>query len=446
MKEEIVRLVREAGVVGAGGAGFPSHVKIAADAEYVIINGAECEPLLRVDQQLMATQADRLVKGIEAVLTVTGAAKAFIALKYKYKDAIAALNEAVAGRPIEVFELKDFFPAGDEQVMVYEVTGRVVPEGGIPLKVGCVVTNVETAINIANALEGTPVTETWLTVTGEVPNPVTIKVPIGITVAEALTLGGVTDLNGKAVIDGGPMMGPVLTDFSQPVTKVTKGLIVLSDEHQLISSKTIPWETIVRRSRSVCIQCSMCTEVCPRNLLGHHLYPHKIMRGLAYTKPDEAAVKGALLCCECGACELFACPMQLPPRQVNAAFKKELAKQGVRWTPEEDLPPVSPVREYRKIPSKRLIARIGLTQYDRPAPIAEVVYEPKVVRIPVRQHIGAPGAPVVKVGDRVQKGDLIAAIPASAMGANIHASITGTVKSVNGFIEIEADGERGGKS
>ncbi|ADG80938.1 respiratory-chain NADH dehydrogenase domain 51 kDa subunit [Thermincola ferriacetica] len=445
MKAETIKLVREAGVVGAGGAGFPSHVKIAAEAEFIIINGAECEPLLRVDQQLMAARAEQLIKGIEAVMEATGASRAFIALKYKYKEAIEVLTEATAGKPVEVFTLGDFFPAGDEQVLVYEVTGRVVPEGGIPLKVGCVVTNVETAINIANAIEGIPVTETYLTVTGEVEQPVTLKLPIGTSISEALALAGVKDMQNKAVIDGGPMMGPVVPDVSQPVTKVTKGLIVLPADHKLIVSKSLPWETVVRRSRSVCIQCSMCTEVCPRHLLGHRLSPHKIMRGLAWMRPNEDT-KTALLCCECGACELYGCPMQLSPRQVNAAIKRELGKQGIKWASSDNSTNVSIVREYRKIPSKRLIARLGLTAYDQPAPLSEETYVPRLVRIPLRQHIGAPGIPVVHVGQKVQKGDLVAAIPESALGANVHASINGTVTAIKDYVEIESDGERGGES
>lgn len=443
MNREIVRLVRRAGVVGAGGAGFPTHVKIAAAAEVVIINGAECEPLLRVDRQLMAAEAEKVVGGLMAIMFATGAADGFIALKAKYKDALAALKQPAAGKPVTLFELGDFFPAGDEQVLVYEVTGRVVPEGGLPLQVRCVVTNVETAINVANALAGVPVTDTYVTVTGEVDQPVTLKPPIGTPVSEVLAAAGVSDLTGVAVIDGGPMMGRMLDDLSRPVTKVTKGLIVLPPDHPLVQKKTLAWEHIVRRSKSVCIQCAMCTDVCPRYLLGHRLEPHKVMRGLNYLKPDEDVMKMALLCCECGACELYGCIMQLPPRQVNAAIKRELAGRGVKGGAAADRRPVSPLREYRKIPARRLVAKLGLAAYDRPAPVSEWQFSPRTVYIPLRQHIGAPAVPMVQAGQKVRKGDLIAAVPEDALGANIHASIGGTVKKVADYIEIESDGERG---
>lgn len=447
MIKETVNLVRQAGVVGAGGAGFPTHVKIASKAEVVIINGAECEPLLRVDQQLMAAEAQKVVRGLEAVMSATGAATGIIALKAKYKNALSVLASLIDGKPVRLFTLGDFFPAGDEQVLVYEVLGRVVPEGGIPLSVGCVVCNVESAVNVANALEGVAVTDTYVTVAGAVERPVTLKIPVGTLVSEVLAVAGVKDFKGISVIDGGPMMGKVLENLAQPVTKVTKGLLALPKDHQLLQKKRLSIKDMVRRSKSVCIQCAMCSEVCPRKLLGHRLYPHKIMRGLNYIKSDEDVIKMALICCECGVCEIYGCPMLLSPRQINAAIKKELAGKGVKPEgvgPAEQIP-VSPVREYRKIPSKNLVARLGLYPYDRPAPLSEDSYHPGTVYIPLRQHIGAPSVPVVETGQKVERGNLIATIPEGALGANIHASITGTVKNIAGYIEIESDGERGGE-
>ena len=145
--------IRDAGIVGAGGAGFPTHVKVNCKAEYIIANGAECEPLLRVDQQLMRDHADMVVKGILAVKESTGAAHAVICLKEHYHDAVVALKKAAEGTGVEIKLFKSYYPAGDEQQMVYEVTGRVVPTGGLPLDVGCVVDNVSTLMNIAAALD-----------------------------------------------------------------------------------------------------------------------------------------------------------------------------------------------------------------------------------------------------------------------------------------------------
>jgi len=442
MTEAVVKSVRQAGVVGAGGAGFPTHLKISAAAQTIIVNGAECEPLLRVDRQLMARDADRVVRGLEAVMGATGAEAGIIALKAKYRDAYDALKQVIGSKPIKLFRLGDFFPAGDEQVLVYEITGRVVPEGGIPLQVGCVVSNVETMVNVAAAIDGIPVTDTYITVTGEVDRPLTLRLPVGTPVSEALGIAGVKDTRDLTIINGGPMMGHVLEDLSSPVTKRTKGLIALPSEHPLIRNKTLSIRDIIRRSKSTCIQCQMCSDMCPRNLLGHRLYPHLIMRGLNHMRAEDD-MKTALLCCECGVCELYACPMLLSPKQVNAALKKEFVKQGLRYDSSGEQKAVSTVRDYRKIPSQRLVARLGLSRYDIPAPLTDQSHCPQSVCIPLRQHIGAPGVPVVETGQRVKKGQLIAGVPEGVMGANIHASVNGTVKKLGEYIEIESDGERG---
>ena len=174
----ILDMVREAGVIGAGGAGFPTHAKLASKAEYILLNGAECEPLLRVDQQLMRMFPDKIIKGFELAGKLVGANKALIGIKGKHKEVISILRKRIeelqVGDFIEVKELPDIYPAGDEQVLVYELTGRVVPEMGIPINVGCVVVNVETALNIYHASMGVPVTEKYITVAGDIPKLLTI--------------------------------------------------------------------------------------------------------------------------------------------------------------------------------------------------------------------------------------------------------------------------------
>lgn len=445
MREEIIEKIKAAGVVGAGGAGFPTHVKINAKADHVIVNGAECEPLLRVDQQLMAVMADRMVKGLEAVMESVGASLGTIALKGKYQDAIDALEKATAGKPIKLFILGDFYPAGDEHVTVYEVTGKIIPEGGIPLKVGCVVDNVETLINVANALDDCPVTDTFLTVTGEVPKPVTLRLPIGMTIAEALSLAGLTNTQGKLVVEGGPMMGKVVEDFQEPITKTTKGLIVLSIDHPMMKKRNISMNYIIKQAKAACIQCMRCTDMCPRHMLGHHLSPHKVMRGMNYLKGDQNVMKMALSCTECGACEYACNVMNLSPRRVNALLKQEFAKNGIKASPPVKTETAAPSREYMKIPVKRLISSLGLASYNVAAPLIDTDYNAKRVNIPLKQHIGALAQPLVEVGQRVERGTLIGAIPEGAMGANVHASISGIVREVSQNIVIEADGDGGGK-
>ncbi|MDA8223788.1 4Fe-4S dicluster domain-containing protein [Desulfosporosinus sp.] len=438
MREQLIQKIKEAGVVGAGGAGFPTHVKVAANAQSVVVNGAECEPLLRVDQQLMDVKADKMIRGLVAVMNTTGATEGIIALKSKYKRAIASLEKEIVGKPIRINILGDFYPAGDEHLTVYESTGRLVPQGGIPLKVECVVNNVETLINIADAVDGKPVTDTYLTITGEVPNPITIRLPIGTSVIEALKIAGQTNLEGKKVIEGGPMMGKTIEDLNQPITKTTKGLMVLFENHPLIKKRTLPFEKIAKQAQVSCIQCRFCTDLCPRYLLGHRIEPHKIMRTIKHLQGQEETMKMALACSECGVCEQYACIMGLSPRAVNSKIKQELSKLGVK----PDAPPTdqkaNPMQVHRKVPVKRLISRLELKSYDVSAPLTETEYSVNRVEIRLRQHVGAPSQAIVKVGQQVQKGDLIAVTPDKALGANIHASISGVIKEITDSIIISS--------
>lgn len=427
---ELINKVRDAGVVGAGGAGFPTHVKLAAQAQWLILNAAECEPLLRVDQQLCKEQAQGLIGLMALVADHLGAEHAVIGIKKKHADALEALKmQCEAQGRVTVHPLEDFYPAGDEQVLVAEITGKAVPELGIPLKVGCVVMNVETLLNVGAALAGRPVTETCLTVTGQVPRPSTLWLPIGTSYREALALAGVEHLTGMAAIDGGPMMGRIVTDFSEPVTKTTKGIILLDGEHRLLQRKTVDMDRARRMARTACEQCRMCTDLCPRYLLGHNMQPHKMMRKVSYSyeRLEDAAI--AQLCCECNLCELYACPVNLPPKTINMLYKKKLAEAGLRYEP-NPAPVLRSTREYRKTPVKRLIAKLGLQEFDRPAPLSVPAYRPRQVKLPLKQHAGAPAQPVVSVGDRVEKGRVIGEITENALGARVHASIGGLVTAV----------------
>ena len=199
----LIEQIRNAGVIGAGGAGFPTHAKLASEAEYILMNGAECEPLLRVDQQLMALYPDEIIKGFEMAGRAVNAQHAIIGIKKKHDKVIALLRECIQALGladfVEVKELADVYPAGDEQVLVHELTGRVVPEAGIPIAVGCVVVNSETALNIYKASQGQPVTEKYITIAGDVPRRLTVKVPVGTPIIDVLKLSGIDDFTDYAV-------------------------------------------------------------------------------------------------------------------------------------------------------------------------------------------------------------------------------------------------------
>jgi Na+-translocating ferredoxin:NAD+ oxidoreductase RnfC subunit len=433
MKDVIINQIKAAGIVGAGGAGFPSHVKYNADAEYVIVNGAECEPLLKVDQQLMISEADKLVEALHHIVDITGSKYGVIALKDKYHEAIDVLTQKIKKYPeLSLKILENVYPAGDEQFIVYEVTGRIVPEGGIPLNVGTIVTNVETLINVTNALEDKPVIHKYVTVTGAVRKPGTFIVPIGTPLNKMFELAGGVIPSKFKVVDGGPMMGKILPTTDVYVKKTSKGYIVLPEDHSLVLSKEKSVEQTLKESRTACCHCDLCTDLCPRYLQGHQLHPSKLMRIAGYNSMGDAnaSIEEAYLCCECGLCEQ-ACVMNLQPWKVNIYLKSVLRENGVKNSLTKSDLEVHPFRDERKFSAKRLVYRLNLQMYDVKAPLNNQLVDIDEVVISNRQHIGAPGVLVVKDGDKVNAGDLIFSIPDGALGANIHSSISGTVTVLN---------------
>lgn len=438
MEKDLISLVKDAGIVGAGGAGFPTHVKLNAKAEYVIVNGAECEPLLRVDQQLMAMESRKILEGLKLIKEHVGAKYAVIALKEKYKKAIKSFEDIVGEyEGISLHRLQNFYPAGDEQIIVYEVTGRIVPEGGIPLNVGAIVSNVETIANIYDAYyNDTPVTEKYVTVTGAVKSPRTLKLPIGLSIEEAINLAGGTYLEDYVVINGGPMMGKI-TGIKNPITKTTKGLIVLPSDHSLIKSLTKDINQMLKEAKAACMHCSHCSEVCPRNLIGHRIYPDKMMRLASYSNLCDEKVTpiNAFLCCECRLCE-YACVMDLQPWKLHNSLKKTMGANGIKNTCKNHPENVHPFRSYKKYPVNKLINKIGLNSYDVEAPMTDIKVNVKSVAIPLSQHIGAPATPVVQIGDKVSKGDLLGQVEDNKLGSNIHSSIDGIIKEIRNNIII----------
>ncbi|MFH1038122.1 MAG: SLBB domain-containing protein [PVC group bacterium] len=424
--------VKRAGVVGAGGAGFPTHVKAAARADYVIANGAECEPLLRVDQQLMISGAAELIEGLELMGDAVGASKVIIALKKKYQGAVDALKGEIARRKsrVELSLLGSYYPVGDEQVLVYDVTGLLVPEGGIPMDVGVVVDNVGTLINVRRAARGQPVTHRVLTVAGEVRRPITLSVPVGAFVEDIIAAAGGATVDEYEVLDGGPIMGTFSTG---QISKKTTGLIVLPKNHQQVLYKRRSIENDVRRAAWACDQCRTCTDYCPRYLIGHRMEPHIIMRLVGQQRadciPPEDLAK-AYLCCQCGVCGMYACPTTISPDRVIAGLMKTMKEKKVEKTLRNaDLTP-HPVKDGRKIPVSRFAARIGVKKYDRDAPLQKEPLAVGRVNIPLQQHVGVPCRPLVAAGARVREGEMIGDVPEGSLGAPIHASISGTVEHV----------------
>jgi len=421
------------GVVGAGGGGFPAHVKLASPAECIILNAAECEPLLHKDKELLRHHRAEVMAGLTTAARLVGAREIAVGIKEKYADVIEPLT-AIMPSNGRIVPLSDSYPNGDEFILVYDVTKKIIPPGAIPLAVGCVVINVETAYNIGAQV---PVTDKFLTVAGAVRTPVTLRVPVGIAVQEAIELAGGATVEAPRVLAGGVMMGQ-LVSLDDPITKTCGGLIVLDADHFVIRKYEAPWKTIARIAASACDQCSFCTELCPRYLLGHPIQPHTAMRALGFVEDREPQVIGTQFCSECNLCTMMSCPENLDPKSVCAHNKRRLAAEGQRWETQAHPYRAELHLDNRRTPVSRLILKLGLRQFANEGPLKETGYRPRQVALPLKQHAGAPARAVVEPGERVSRGQVIARPDDGALGAAIHASIAGVCRIAEDRIVITA--------
>ena len=429
--DELKEIARQNGIVGAGGAGFPAYAKMTDAADTVILNCAECEPLLQLHKQLLAGHAEEIIRMLDEVRETLGAKEAVVGIKSEHKHTIHILEEVLRDYPkVRICALKAAYPMGDEVILIYEATGRVIKPGGLPIDERVVVYNTETMYNLYRAVHlKMPVTDKLISIVGEVEHPLTVSVPLGITVKDAVSLAGRITTANPAYLMGGPMMGRLGTE-NTIITKTTNAIIILPENHKVIMRMNKNLEIERKRAASSCCQCRTCTEMCPRHALGHPIEPHRIMRAVANHDTEDLSVyTNTAYCSSCGLCENYACPQGLSPRSVIAEFKNGLRAAGIR-TEKREPGKVAADREWKKAPVSRLKARLGLSAYDVPAPLTEEEVPAKRVRILTSQHIGAPARPVVQENDTVKKGQKLAEA-AEGLSVAIHSSIDGVVEQVS---------------
>lgn len=313
--EEIVAAVRDAGLVGQGGAAFPTHVKLtpnpAKPVDTLLVNGCECEPFLTADDRLMREAPAPIVAGALLAARAAGARQVVIGVEDNKPEAIAALRAAVGGSAAVVQPVRTKYPQGGERQLVLSVLGRIVPTGGLPLDVGVVVVNVATAAAVAAAvLRGRPLTHRVLTVTGPgVVRAANVLVPIGVSYREVLDFCGGLRPEAVRVLAGGPMMGLAVGDLATPVTKGTSGITVLTARE------------VEKAAETACVRCGRCGEACPLNLVPTRL-------ALASRRRDWALARRYHLqaCIECGCCA-YVCPAAIPLTQLIRAGKAMLPKE-----------------------------------------------------------------------------------------------------------------------
>ena len=438
---KLSEIMRAAGVVGAGGAGFPSYAKLNMAADTIILNCAECEPLLKLHRQVLARYAEEIMMTLQEIADTVEAESVIIAIKPAYKEAIKAINAHLNKyKKVRIGYLPEIYPAGDEVVTIYETTGRVVNPGALPITVGCVVYNVETIYNVYRAWkEGAPVTHKYITVAGEVKNPCTFKAPLGMTYGELIKMAGGTTCPDTMIIAGGPMTGGISSE-SDIVTKTSNAILVMPKNAYIVQKRITPVTIDVKRAMAACCQCRMCTDLCSRNLLGHPIEPHKIMRVITSgITSDSASFMNAFSCSSCGLCEMYACGQGLNPRSLIGELKGQLRKNGMMPPRGLEAKPVDSSRQYRTVPMSRLIGRLGLAKYDVDAPIVDVEVKTQKAKIKLAQSIGVPSTACVSVGDNVKYMDVVGAFTPDKLGTAVHAPFDGKVTEVTAqYVVIEA--------
>ncbi len=334
------------------------------------------------------------------------------------------------------------YPSGDEYEVVYHATGKRIPAGGFPAQIGIIVQNVETLYNINRAAQGLPVTHSMVSIHGHIKNPQTAWFPIGTSYGDVIKFAGGVTIRDFVIVDGGAMMGTVTEDLEQTVSRTTAGFIIVPKDSHLTVRKTQPERAYRRVGKSVCDQCSLCTEMCPRYLLGYPIKPHLVMRSLLTTgEMSETLTHWAQACCECNICSLWACPEELDPRNICATTKRDL-KINNRWLSQEQLEElqteVHPLREYRHVPSKKLARRLGLDVFSGRAEFLNKPFFPEKVKISLKQSFGQNLKVVVKKGESLSEGQLIAEPQEIKMSVPVHASIGGRITEIDqNFITIE---------
>ncbi|PRR76466.1 electron transport complex subunit RsxC [Clostridium thermopalmarium] len=296
-KEEIVELIKEAGVVGMGGATFPTNVKLSPPPDKkidtIILNGAECEPYLTCDHRLMLEETNMIVEGLKIILHMFPEAKGYIGIEDNKKNAIEAMREATKDIPnIEVKALKTKYPQGAEKQLIYAITKREVPSGKLPADAGCIVQNVNTVREVYNAVvNGRPTISRVVTVTGEaVKEPKNLRIRLGMSYRELVEACGGFKEDPVKIISGGPMMGMAVSTLDIPTTKGSSGILCLTEKQAVLPEE------------SSCIRCGKCVQACPMFLIPSTL--DSLGRRKEYDAFEE---EHGLDCIECGSCT-FVCP------------------------------------------------------------------------------------------------------------------------------------------
>ncbi|MBN1233754.1 MAG: 4Fe-4S dicluster domain-containing protein [Candidatus Coatesbacteria bacterium] len=405
--------IQKYGIVGCGGAGFPSHIKLMNEVKTFIINAVECEPLLWTDKYLALNHYEEIINGIDYVIRLKKPEKTILCIKDKFYEYFTELIKRLDN--IEVMRMKDYYPAGDELIIINEALGLTISPGKIPKDYGILVNNIETLFHLGNAAsKNRKMTRKYLTVTTKTKSYI-VSTPIGTRFRDVLAKLDIKLKENEILIENGLMTGNSISEDSF-INSTTKALIVYNPTRVYNEIVSFSPSRQQRRNFTACIQCSRCTDLCPRYLIGHPLKPHRIMRCMMNDE-KKAIDFGLFLCSDCGLCEIYACPMGIAPRQIIRKLKNELENKG---TLHENLLKTN-TRKFRLVSSKSLYKRLAVTS--KKPDSNEVCINPETVRLQIKSK----GSLLVSNDEKVTEGQPLWK-PDNTFNVWINATISGKIK------------------
>ena len=409
----------------------------------IILNCAQYEPLIHTQEVLLFKYTREIIRTFAKIGKTFNANNIIIAAGKKDVELIECLKDILDDYPSLSLKIFDgAYPAGDEYVLTYELTGKVIPADSSPICEGIAIFNPESVYNMyMHVNKGVQDTHKWVSVLGEVKNPITLRVPVGVKAEAIVKMAGAITCENPVYILGGPMSGKIGNKYSR-IDKSTDAIIILPEDHQVVYNKKANSSIELKRAASSCCNCMRCTDLCPRHLLGHPVDPYAFIRAASYKDMNNLdTFLNTMFCSSCGLCEMYSCIQGISPRLLLTEYKNGLKENGIVDF-KASVSEVDNERKYRKISIKRLTSRLGLTRYDRVTKFKEFNLSGEDIRISLNDNSKYPADILVKENDSVTNGQLLAKYDKEDL-LPIYSGVDGIVTEVTeGYILIENQGGR----
>ena len=409
----------------------------------IILNCAQFEPLIHTQKLLLNEYGREIIRTFARIGDNFKSENIIIAAGKADEDTIELLEDIVSDHKSVSLKIFDgAYPAKDEYVLTYELTGQNISADSSPFEEGILIFDVESVYNMYLELEkGLHMTHKWVSLLGEVECPVTIRVPIGTKAGDVIKYAGKITCDNPVYLIGGPVSGKPGTKYTR-IDNTTDAIIILPEDHQVICKKKTNSSIELKRAFSSCCNCMRCTELCPMNLLGHPVDPHGFIVAASIENMDNTdKFLNTMFCSSCGLCEMYSCVQGISLKHILTDYKKGLLENGITIH-HTDSNAVNDDRKYRKISLKRLTSHLALSRYDKLTSLKEISWSDNNVKISLIENKDCPAKAIVKLNDLVTEGQMVATFD-NDNKFPIYSGISGVVTEVTEqYIFIENQGGR----